>query len=159
MPDSVLQLQPTWTCSKKLSTSGKWTGDDHIKGYRPSRSYLEAQEFITAISSERVPVIKGTLDDSDVKIMVDSGSSVSLVDKAYLPLGCVILRYYNHPQNIDVYGKFLLTPTNMRVRWEGYGHYVHMQAMLWDASHHNGVLKSILSSILMLLCLENHLLR
>eukprot|EP00731_Ephydatia_muelleri_P016112 Em0009g536a len=58
---------PTWTCSKKLSAPGKWTGDDYIKGYRPSRSYLEAQEFITAVSSERVPVIKGKLDDSDVK--------------------------------------------------------------------------------------------
>ena len=88
----MLQLQTTWTCSKKLSAPGKWTGDDYINGYRPSRSYLEAQEFITAVSSERVPIIKGKQDDNDVKIMVDSGSSVSLVDKAYLPSGCVILR-------------------------------------------------------------------
>eukprot|EP00731_Ephydatia_muelleri_P035391 Em0119g4a len=103
-PDSVLQLQPTWTCSKKLSAPGKWTGDDYIKGYRPSRSYLEAQEFITAVSSERVPVIKGKLDDSDVKIMVDSGSSVSLVDKAYLPSGCVILRRQQALRTADGHG-------------------------------------------------------
>ena len=100
----MLQLQPTWTCSKKLSAPGKWTGDDYIKGYRPSRSYLEAQEFITAVSSERVPVIKGKLDDSDVKIMVDSGSSVSLVDKAYLPSGCVILRRQQALRTADGHG-------------------------------------------------------
>ena len=100
----MLQLQPTWTCSKKLSAPGKWTGDDYIKGYRPSRSYLEAQDFITAVSSEHVPVIKGKLDDSDVKIMVDSGSSVSLVDKAYLPSGCVILRRQQALRTADGHG-------------------------------------------------------
>ena len=79
-------------------------GLDYIKGYRPSRSYLEAQEFITAVSSERVPVIKGKLDDSNVKIMVDSGSSVSLVDKAYLPSGCVILRRQQALRTADGHG-------------------------------------------------------
>ena len=88
----------------QLSAPGKWTGDDYIKGYRPSRSYLEAQEFITAVSSERVPVIKGKLDDSDVTIMVDSGSSVSLVDKAYLPSGCVILRRQQALRTADGHG-------------------------------------------------------
>ena len=48
-----------------------------------------AQEFITAVSSEHVPIIEGKLDASNVKIMVDSGSSISLVDKAYLPSACL----------------------------------------------------------------------
>ena len=83
---SVLQLQSTWTCSKRLSAPGKWTENDHFKAHRSFCSCLEAQEFITAVSSEHVPIIEGKLDASNVKLMVDSGSSVSVVDKAYLPL-------------------------------------------------------------------------
>ena len=65
------KLQSTWTCSKRLSASGKWTGNDHFKGHRSFRSCLEAQEFITAVSSEHVPIIERKLDASNVKLMVD----------------------------------------------------------------------------------------
>ena len=82
----AIQLQSTWTCSKRLSAPGNWTGNDHFKAHRSFRSCLEAQEFITAVSSEHVPISERKLDASNVKLMVDSGSSVSVVDKAYLPL-------------------------------------------------------------------------
>ena len=76
----------------------------HFKGHRPSLSCLEAQESITAILSEHVPIIEGKLDASNVNIMVDTGSSVSLVDKAYLPLACLIRRRQQSFRTADGHG-------------------------------------------------------
>jgi predicted aspartyl protease len=53
---------------------------------------LRAQEdFIAAATTdERVPIIEGVLEGNTLRFMIDSGSSVSLVAKAVLPLNSSI---------------------------------------------------------------------
>ena len=103
MSASVLYLQSIWTCCEKLSASGKWIGDDQDRGHRSSSSYLKARDFTTAVSSEHIPIIEGKLDTSNVKFMLDSGSSVLLIDKAYLPLSCVVRRRQQPLRTADGY--------------------------------------------------------
>ena len=116
----MLQLQSTWTCSKRLSASGKWTGNDHFKGHRSFRSCLEAQEFITAVSSEHVPIIEGKLDASNAKLTVDSGSSVSLVEKACFPLACLILRRQQSLRTADGHGMSIVGMVRLKVQLGSY---------------------------------------
>ena len=85
-------------------------------GFRSFRSCLEAQEFITAVLSEHVPITEGKLDASNVKIMVDSGSSVSLVDKAYLPLACLIRRRQQSIRTADGHGMSIVGMVRLMVQ-------------------------------------------
>ena len=94
--------------------------NDHFKGHRSFRSCLEAQEFITAVSSEHVPIIEGKLNASNVKIMVDSGSSVSLVDKAYLPSACLIRRRQQSLRTADGHGMSIVGMVRLMVQLGSY---------------------------------------
>ena len=85
-------MQSTWACCTLLrNVSGKWTGND-FEGHRSFRKLLRAQEdFIAAATTnERVPIIEGVLEGNAVHFMIDSGSAVSLVAKAALPLNSPI---------------------------------------------------------------------
>ena len=69
------------------NVSGKWTGND-FEGHRSFRKVLRAQEDFNAATTtnKQVPIIEGVLEGNALCFMIDSGSSVSLVAKAVLPL-------------------------------------------------------------------------
>lgn len=113
----MLYLHSTWTCSKKSSASGKWTRDDHFEGHRLSRSCLKAQDFISTISSEHVPIVEGKLDASNIRIMAPP---ISLVNKVYLPLACLIKRRQQHLHTADGYEMSIVGIVKLTVQLGSY---------------------------------------
>ena len=52
--------------------------------------FLKPQEYITAAMTDKVTIVNGKLEGNDVRIMLDSGSSVSLIDKGSVPKQCIV---------------------------------------------------------------------
>ena len=49
------------------------------RGPAHPRQFLKPQEYITAAMTDKVTIVNGKLKGNDVRIMLDSGSSVSLI--------------------------------------------------------------------------------
>ena len=49
------------------------------RGPAHPRQFLKPQEYITAAMTDKVTIVNGKLEENDVRIMLDSGSSVSLI--------------------------------------------------------------------------------
>ena len=70
-----------------------WRGKpyrDGCKGSITSQLFLKPQEYITAVMTDKVTIVNGKLEGNDVRIMLDSGSSVSLINKGSLPKQCTL---------------------------------------------------------------------
>ena len=52
--------------------------------------FLKPREYITAAMTDKVTIVNGKLEGNDVRIMLDSGSSVSLIDKGSVPKQCIV---------------------------------------------------------------------
>ena len=50
-----------------------------------SRPFFKPQEYITAAMTDKATIVNGKLEGNNVRIMLDSGSSVSLIDKGSVP--------------------------------------------------------------------------
>ena len=51
---------------------------------------MKPQEYITAAMTDKVTIVNGKLEGNDVRLMLDSGSSVSLIDKGSVPKQCIM---------------------------------------------------------------------
>ena len=51
---------------------------------------MKPQENITAAMTDKVTIVNGKLEGNDVRLMLDSGSSVSLIDKGSVPKQCIM---------------------------------------------------------------------
>ena len=83
--DDVLQLRLAWSyCSQRQQPSENGIGMVARAPAHPDR-FLKPQEYITAAMTDKVTIVSGKLEGNDVRIMLDSGSSVSLIDKGSVP--------------------------------------------------------------------------
>ena len=74
---------------KELTAVGKRYRDG-CKASSRSRQFLKPQEYITAAMTDKVTIVNGKLEGNDVRIILDSESSVSLIDKSSVPKQCIV---------------------------------------------------------------------
>ena len=67
----------------------------------PITSFHESQEYITAAMTDKVTIVNGKLEGNDVRIILDSGSFVSLFDKGSVPKQCIVSKQMPQLQMAD----------------------------------------------------------
>eukprot|EP00731_Ephydatia_muelleri_P000886 Em0001g886a len=75
-----------------LYTETTAVGKRYRDGSSTSRQFLKPQEYITAAMTDVVTIVNGKLEGNDVRIMLDSGFSVSLIDKGSVPKQCIVVK-------------------------------------------------------------------